>query len=270
MGLFTKIKDIFYDPVEPELEEKPAKETKKEIKREIEPITEKIEVPEEVKKIKDEVVEGVKSDNTYSERELFRSERTFNFNEFDDDEPATPPRVNALNIEKRTSRVDISAPIIEEKPKVFKPSPVISPIYGILDKDYKKDDVTERKNTVDEVKTTRTTYDTVRRKAFGTLEDQLEDTMIRTPEEVRASVDNVESELDKLNSKTSKIKDLISKIENTNNSVTVGELEEAAKEESFEDTSEAVVPEEDKTITDDTLEHDLFNLIDSMYDDKEE
>ena len=272
MGLFAKIKTIFYDDVSEDTEQKnePKKEIKKDIRKEIEFATEEIKFPQEVKKIKDEVIEEVKTDNTFSERELFRTERTFNFTEFDDEED-TKPRNNVLNIEKRVSRID-SAPVVE-KPKVFKPSPVISPIYGILDKDYTKSDVTLKKVTPKPVESPKKDYDSVRRKAFGTLEDQLEDTMIRTPLEVKESVDNIEDDIDELNEKTAKIEDLINRIESTNNDITIGELEEKAKDEVYEDSeSELEIDDEDddKTITDDTLEHDLFNLIDSMYDDKEE
>ena len=38
-----------------------------------------------------------------------------------------------------------------EKPKVFKPSPIISPVYGILDKDYKNSNY-QTKNTELETK----------------------------------------------------------------------------------------------------------------------
>lgn len=274
MGLFAKIKTIFYDDVSEDTEQKnePKKEIKKDIRKEIEFATEEIKFPQEVKKIKDEVIEEVKTDNTFSERELFRTERTFNFTEFDDEEDAKP-RNNVLNIEKRISRTD-TAPVIE-KPKAFKPSPVISPIYGILDKDYTKSDVTLKKVAPKPVELPKKDYDSVRRKAFGTLEDQLEDTMIRTPLEVKESVDNIEDDIDELNEKTAKIEDLINRIENTNNDITIGDLEEKAKDEVYDDSdsdSELEIEDEDddKTITDDTLEHDLFNLIDSMYDDKEE
>ena len=74
-----------------------------------------------------------------------------------------------------------------EKPKMFKPSPIISPVYGILDKDYKKEEV-KSKTTVnpEPVKPKVTVYDTVRRKAYGTLEDDLEDTLNSlTTDEIR-------------------------------------------------------------------------------------
>ena len=50
--------------------------------------------------------------------------------------------------------------------------------------------------------------------------------------------------------------------------MSIGELEDKAQIENFDNTSSDIVS--DKTLTDSTLEHDLFNLIDSMYDDKEE
>ena len=49
--------------------------------------------------------------------------------------------------------------------------------------------------------------------------------------------------------------------------MSVGEIEDRVKIANFEDEEEDV---SDKTMTDSTLEHDLFNLIDSMYDDKED
>ena len=57
----------------------------------------------------------------------------------------------------------------------FKPSPIISPIYGILDKNYKKEDVVTKK----EVRLTSSyakenlSVDDVRKKAYGSLSDDL-------------------------------------------------------------------------------------------------
>ncbi len=57
----------------------------------------------------------------------------------------------------------------------FKPSPIISPIYGILDKNYKKEDVVTKR----EVRLTSSyarenlSVDDVRKKAYGTLSDDL-------------------------------------------------------------------------------------------------
>ena len=263
MGLMSKIKTIFYDEIDDEDDDTilPKKEvSRKDIVKD--------EKNEEVKIVKNEVVENVKSDNTFSERDLFRSERTFNFTEFDDDEPVIEtPRINALELDKKPNRVETPVREVNTKPKAFKPSPVISPIYGILDKDYVKEEIKEKKKEEKQINSrseSTINYDTIRRKAYGKLEDELEDTMINTPREIINSVNSIEEEVDKLNDKTNKIEDLISRIESSNSSITVGELEETIKDEEYDE------PDLEKTVSDDTLEHDLFNLIDSMYDDKED
>lgn len=279
MGVFSKLKNIFYDEEyidEPEAE---IKKVDKVVKKEVEeakPRVEEIKITREEPKREEikRVVEEPKSSNDFSERELFRSERTFNFTEFDDDEEL-PPRRNVLNSEPKVAkRVEVQKPAIPEQPKIFKPSPVISPIYGILDKDYKKDEVVSK--TVKEekivIKDSATTYDTVRRKAYGTLEDELEDTLNSmnklTPEAISNEVNKIDESVNELDKKTNKIEDLISKIESTTSDISVGELEDKMELEHFDDEDDE--PVSDKTMTNSTLEHDLFNLIDSMYDDKED
>ena len=279
MGVFSKLKNIFYDEEyidEPEAE---IKKVDKVVKKEVEeakPRVEEIKITREEPKREEikRVVEEPKSSNDFSERELFRSERTFNFTEFDDDEEL-PPRRNVLSPEPKVAkRVEVQKPAIPEQPKIFKPSPVISPIYGILDKDYKKDEVVSK--TVKEekivIKDSATTYDTVRRKAYGTLEDELEDTLNSmnklTPEAISNEVNKIDESVNELDKKTNKIEDLISKIESTTSDISVGELEDKMELEHFDDEDDESVS--DKTMTNSTLEHDLFNLIDSMYDDKED
>ena len=58
-----------------------------------------------------------------------------------------------------------------------------------------------------------------------------------------------------------KIDDVAEELDKT---MSVGELEDQVEIDNFEDDYN------DKTMTDSSLEHDLFNLIDSMYDDKED
>ena len=278
MGVFSKIKNIFYDEVEVD-------EASTEIKIDNKAKKEVIEKPrvEEIKVVRQEVKEPEKTENIQketpsfnNERDLFRSERTFNFTQFDDDEVEDlPPRRNVLEREKRITKPEPKEVVVEQ-PKVFKPSPVISPIYGILDKDYKKDEIAPKKVEVKEtpISSSAATYDSVRRKAYGTLEDDLEDTLNEmnklTPNDIKAEVQKIDNDVDKLEQRTNKIEDLISKIESSpeiDKTVSVGELEDKVKLENFDDTTEL---SNDKTMTDSTLEHDLFNLIDSMYDDKED
>ena len=267
MGVFSKLKNIFYDEEyidEPEAE---IKKVDKVVKKEVEEAKPRVE---EIKITREEP----KSSNDFSERELFRSERTFNFTEFDDDEEL-PPRRNVLSPEPKVAkRVEVQKPAIPEQPKIFKPSPIISPIYGILDKDYKKDEVVSKPVREEKpvIKDSATTYDTVRRKAYGTLEDELEDTLNSmnklTPEAISNEVNKIDESVNELDKTTNKIEDLISKIESTTSDVSVGELEDKMELEHFDDEDDE--PVSDKTMTNSTLEHDLFNLIDSMYDDKED
>ena len=298
MGFISKLKDVFYDKVE--VEDSDEEEVIKEEKVSAPKVEEiKREAPAKEEKIIEEPEEKVeeKSVNTFSERDLFRNERTFNFTEFDEEDDL-PPRKSVLDLEDTKPVVVQKAAV--EPVKVFKPSPIISPIYGILDKDYKKEEVTERTVTSEPLTSTVTTYDTVRRKAYGTLEDDLEDTLNSMNKITTTSI-NIKMEekpvkeakevKEEINEKTQNIEDLITRIEETTNDIdrtlSIGQLEDTAELENFEDTDtndavignlepeveekeESKADELDRTMTDSTLEHDLFNLIDSMYDDKED
>ncbi len=296
MGFISKLKDVFYDKVE--VEDSDEEEVIKEEKVSAPKVEEiKRETPAKEEKIIEEPEEKVeeKSVNTFSERDLFRNERTFNFTEFDEEDDL-PPRKSVLDLED-TKPVVVQKTAVEPV-KVFKPSPIISPIYGILDKDYKKEEVAERTVTSEPLTSTVTTYDTVRRKAYGTLEDDLEDTLNSMNKITTTSI-NIKMEekpvkeakevKEEINEKTQNIEDLITRIEETTNDIdrtlSIGQLEDTAELENFEEDNDAVIggpepevepkveekeDELDRTMTDSTLEHDLFNLIDSMYDDKED
>ena len=95
MGVFNKLKGIFYDEVIVEEPEEEVKKVDKIVKKEV-------VVEEPVKEVSKPVVQPVKFDSfddmreakeetRHSERELFRSERTFNFTEFDEEEEVLPP-----------------------------------------------------------------------------------------------------------------------------------------------------------------------------------
>lgn len=298
MGLFGKIKNIFYDeeivdvPEEPKSVEKPKIEEVK-VEKKVEPI--KRETP------------VINTTPTYSEREIFTREttNTFKFPMLDEEEvKPVRSRVNALEsarIEKKKeetekARTDKYKDLFKEntttnsKPdRVFKPSPVISPVYGVLDKNYTREEIIERQENI-----TRTTnpkdmnYDAVRRKAYGTLEDELESTLSKLSEpEIH---EEAEKPVTKEEEKS--IEDLLNEIEGNRN-MSIGDIEEKIKdkmeeEESISDdeflkefmsitskTEEPVkeeketTPKEEDVDADKTLEHDLFNLIDSMYEDKE-
>lgn len=300
MGLFGKIKNIFYDeeivdvPEEPKSVEKPKIEEVK-VEKKVEPI--KRETP------------VINTTPTYSEREIFTREttNTFKFPMLDEEEvKPVRTRVNALEsarMEKKKeetekARTDKYKDLFKEntttssKPdRIFKPSPVISPVYGVLDKNYTREEIIERQENI-----TRTTnpkdmnYDAVRRKAYGTLEDELESTLSKLSEpEIH---EKVEKPVTKEEEKS--IEDLLNEIEGNRN-MSIGDIEEKIKDKMEEEEEESISDDEflkefmartskkeEETIkeekantkeedvdADKTLEHDLFNLIDSMYEDKE-
>ncbi len=281
MGLIGKLKNIFYDEEMVEVKDEPIvrEEKKEEIRK---PRIEEIQVQKEEK-----------IENTYSERELFKSEPTFKFPviDEDDDEPVqTRSRVNTIDLDRRESakrpervvdrvneihKPNVNVTIGKEKnsEKTFTPSPVISPIYGILDKNYTKEEIKEKVETSKRPSESEFNYDYVRRKAYGTLEDELENTLTKLNNEVDKKV----KEESKDDSKS--IEELLNEIEENAN-ISVGDLEERIKDE-FELEEEKQPPILDKKeeikvdnelsldADDKTLEHDLFNLIDSMYEDKE-
>ncbi len=282
MGLIGKLKNIFYDEEIVEVKEEPTvrEEKKEEIRK---PRIEEIQLQREEK-----------IESTYSERELFKSEPTFKFPviDEDDEEPVqTRSRVNTIDLDrreptKRPERVaerisEIHKPTIntttskERNPeKTFTPSPVISPVYGILDKNYTKEEIKEKIETSKRPSESEFNYDYVRRKAYGTLEDELENTLTKLNNEVG------KQEKEETKSDDSKsIEELLSEIEENAN-ISVGDLEEKIKDEyEIEEEAQTPILEEKEEIKiednlsldadDKTLEHDLFNLIDSMYEDKE-
>lgn len=276
MGLFDKIKSVFYDE---EIIEVPEEKVKREeVKPKIEKV-ERIEVKEEVKP-KEETP-------TYSEREIFKTESTptFKFPMIDEEEekPKTRSRITPSYEEKPAKRENKYADMFKQKtssePKperVFKPSPVISPVYGVLDKNYTREEIIERQQTASVRPTSPKdmNYDAVRRKAYGTLEDELESTLTEISE-------TKESIIEERNDNKS-IEDLLNEIEGNKN-MSIGEIEEKIKdkiEEAEEDNSANISEligkidnddrfEEEEESYDKTLEHDLFNLIDSMYEEKE-
>ena len=286
MGVFSKLKGIFYDEVVVEEPEEEIKKVDKILKREVvveEPVKEVVTPVSKVQFDDFDDLKEAKEETRHSERELFRSERTFNFTEFDDDEELPPRKTVMSNEMQRQSRVvepvkpvikPVVKPVEPPQPKVFKPSPIISPIYGILDKDYKKDEIKTR-NVVNNKPTNIkiTSYDVVRRKAYGTLEDDLEDTL-NSMESISIEDDyekvNNKPNVSQNNDRTSKIEELINQIDDVSyeldKSMSIGDIEDTVQLENFELHEDIT----DKTMTDSSLEHDLFNLIDSMYDDKED
>ena len=71
----------------------------------------------------------------------------------------------------------------EKETKEFKPSPIISPVYGILDKNYRKEEVVTKKETRITSGKTNFDLDTIRNKAFGSEDEMISDKKTREAKE---------------------------------------------------------------------------------------
>ncbi len=246
MGIFNKLKNMFTEEYE--------EEKKEPIKKEMF----QVEIPAPKIEKKEEVVEEPKKEDKFVFPVYFDES---------DLEPAAEPVKKpqpVINQPIKTRQQPQKAP---EPKKTFKPSPVISPVYGVLDKNYKKDDI------VSKPRTTRVDYfsykggndamvvEDIRKKAFGTLEDELENTLskieINNDGQIEQTVSTrVKHELEK---------EAVEEKEELegmffDNDMT---LEEAMSKYESKLDDEEVTKLAKK---DDLIESDLFNLIDSMYD----
>ena len=89
--------------------------------------------------------------------------------------------VNVLNLERETpKKVSELYPKKEEPKSKFKASPVISPVYGVLDKNYTKEEVREKTDDTNTMKrpSKKVDFETVRKKAFGNLADEIKDNLL--------------------------------------------------------------------------------------------
>lgn len=295
MGLLDKVKNFFYDDEEIEEEE------------------EEIEVPVRVRhKEKKE-----RPNEELSERELFRAERTFNFPmDVDDDTIIAEPKpiIKEEAKEEVTKNIDIPSyrevkpresiytglrayskmerniepEVKKEEPKKFRPTPVISPIFGVLDKNYKKEDIVVNSDEYENVPK-KVDYDSVRKRAYGNIY-KTEEVAIETEleEETKGIFYNLDEDVEEKEEITIDKDDEFDNNEEVKiiyNDVTFDEEEtnEIPEEESYEEDKEDVTDEEideyeidnvqdDENILSETKEQDLFNLIDNMYnsDDEEE
>lgn len=87
--------------------------------------------------------------------------------------PAIKPSYNTNNISKHENKSSILSSVnTSSHPgrKPFVPSPVISPVYGILDKNYSKEDIVDKRT--DRKAKTIDSLDRVRTKAFGTSKQE--------------------------------------------------------------------------------------------------
>ena len=300
MGLVSKLKNILFEEEEVEIPVIEKKEKKPEVVREYKELPKKEEVKvtnyqnyddiapaiHEEKRLEEKA--RVSNNNVVSEREIFKSEKTFNFPAFDEEEfDSFVPKKRATNVleherKKQEKKQEVKPDYrrdykrVEEvkdvrEVKKFRPSPIISPVYGILDKNYTPDEITTRT----EVVTTRSLdVDSVRKKAFGTKEEK-EAIKNKEKEEEILMDKSLEERLEKARTIDELLKDSSDEVIDIPASIDE-EIDESFPSIDRLDEEEIVKPvkkvntQEKKIEEDDTLENDLFDLIDSMYENREE
>ena len=294
MGLLNKIKGILFEEIEEdEVVSTPKSEEKKPIAEKIEP-QRKVEEP--VEKSVPKVTAPVKEAKTenLNERDLFKSDNISPFFDFDEEEFSNMSRVqkpkttNVMEYERKKrveKRYDmgnfskIERTEVVEKKK-FKPSPIISPVYGILNEDYKPEDI---KSKTDNVVNTGLDFNSVRKKAFGeeTLgepeatyyEESVTVKVKENEEEKQQKVKTIDELLEDTSDVTIDV-DEKNSVEDKNNKEATDEVAdyERIDKDLEEVTAKCDVNKTEmrKVEDDDTLENDLFDLIDSMYDNREE
>lgn len=346
MGFLDKLKNTFFEEEYIEVDEDEEEESK--------PIARKVEVnkeeethnihfvdevePEEEQE--DEYVEEEANNSvSLADRDLYKSEaiQYFEDDDFEDtfvqepvvqepvkEEPKlyggeAPKKLYEPEFETEGPYKPYATQPVQTK---FKPTPVISPIYGILDKNYKKDEITEKKDRPSSYVSRRNVdLDYVRNKAFGTKIEE-EDIMLDSFIDDRNDV--VQKEEAKVEEKIESDDNLLVDMNESDcpsvEKVTIADAEEyfedlgleynvdykdkryetatgrrtkpAKEEEQNDDASKSTIevieelavgskeePVEEESKIDDLIEEaknfedpkdNLFDLIDSMYDDNEE
>ena len=173
----------------------------------------------------------------------------------------------------------------QKEKKEFHPSPIISPIYGVLDQNYKKDDIVTKKEIriTSSYKSKNIDVDSVREKAYGNTDDIFEEELTSNKKH-----DEEPIETDELNdfeiTEEESLLDISAENTPSVAKVTMGDAEEYYSDLGLEynidykDASHEKATgrrtdlkdfkEDDYQKEDTSIEDNLFDLIDSMYDEK--
>lgn len=321
---------------------KPKKEEKPIAKKIVLPSkNKKIESIEEEELIDEDFEIRPKDENKNSDEFIVKNESTKEFLVMDDNDFKMDEDINYDKVDEPVLLdKDIDIPIMEEKQRItnnydevslygkknddydipeyggyeketerrkgtFRPSPIISPIYGVLDKNYRKDEIQEKK----EVRLTSTysrgnvSIEDIRKKAYGSLSDDIESNLegnyseendyIKRRKESK-HIEEEEKHDEMIDIRKEEAKPIV-------DDITVGDADEYFNDLGLEynvdymDSKRKTKPKKQEEIVDDIIEsvkeedaqireeaeHDenvqeldldtddnLFDLIDSMYEDK--
>lgn len=301
MGFLNKLKELFTD-VE-EIDEVDSEEEAEEEKNELPKVMREAVLEEEKKHEREEIEikqippvkrEGVNLNQTREQRFDFSRtiEKEFNATQ-------NKATLNVIKeVEKPKKVADLYQDNAKEKNKNhFRASPVISPVYGVLDKNYTKEEVMEKDDASSNLKrpSKKVDFETVRKKAFGNLTDEIKDNLLcencELLKEARRNATlkeddllyDISKEAEEADNKKITMEKAIEnyedfgvayeipkeeKIEKENNDIKiVNHNDEEAKAEQIEIKE---VPKVENTDASSANKDDLFDLIDSMYEDKED
>jgi len=278
MGLMDKFKNLFTEEIEEEIiEEEP-------IKKEVI----QVEIPSPARRSVEEEVQApevkIEAEEPKQEEYKFPFFDDEDFSSLESEKPAREPKRKSSYRKESSYKKEakeVYSPVKEEK-KIFKPTPIISPVYGILDKNYQKEDIrTKDSKPRTYYNPKEATVDEIRNKAYGTLEDDIETTLFGhnralfddEPEEKVENVETVENvEIVEENINADEV--VINLIENQPTVMSediIGEKPRHVSEDSEleltdlleeEMAKDEVVEEEAPRKISDT---ELFDMIDSMY-----
>ena len=266
MGLIDKFKNLFTEEVE--VEEEPKEGVQKEVIQ--------VEIPSPKKTRSEMHVDKVqpKLDDIKEEDLEPKPKSEYKFPFFDDSD------FNSIDIkpeEKEDKKVssykkEVYKPPREEK-RVFRPSPIISPVYGILDKGYQKDELTPRSEGRSSYYSSKeANVDAIRNKAYGGLESDIETTLFGGNRVLFK--DKEEPQKDVLDETSLTIEN--SEVDDSDYSFDPSTISEKPRHGSTkeDDLTDLLEEEMDKPVT--TEKHkkeprkisdkELFSLIDSMYE----
>ena len=169
--------------------------------------------------------------------------------------------------------------VVEDR-KIFRPSPIISPVYGVLDKNYRKEEIVDKNSKPGPRPTKNDSVDAIRKKAYGTLSDEDVDSIDRELRQTESDKEVVDLSKDGTKPEVNEVtvgdaeeyfNDLgleynVDYVDSSTDKASNVEERKVKEDKVVEEIEESVNQDE---VNDDSDDDNLFDLIDSMYEEKE-